>query len=385
MLEFENYVPVNVIFGLKKLETIGIHAKAYGKKALIVTTGPFFKENGLVDRIVGYLKNEDVDSAYFCDVSPNPHLHEAQAGAEFAKSKGCDVVIGLGGGSAIDAAKCIAVAMAQGGDIWPYWMGEKDIYAALPIIAVTTTSGTGSHISSYSVITNPQTNEKPGAGSPLLYAKVAIVDPELMLSLPEKITAATGYDVLAHAIEAYTSKTATPFSEMYCEKAIKLVGKYIRRTVCDGSDVEARQMMALADTLSGYSIAISVITMCHAMAHAVGGVCNTVHGETLAAMTPSTMRHSMNHSPEKYRNIGAWLSGHEATPDSWTLENTIEAVEKLIKDIGMNIPLSKQGVKRCDFDKIIEGTVGYMAGGCDLDPAAPITADDVRKVLEESF
>src|ERR1035437_9763750 len=221
-MNFENSVPVKVIFGFGKLETIGVHTKACGKKALIVTTGPFFKENGLVDRIIGYLKAEGVDSEYYYAISPNPHLEEAQAGADFARQTGCDVVIGLGGGSAIDAAKCIAVAVAQGNDIWSYWMGEKTIYAALPIIAVSTTSGTGSHITPYSVLTNPATNEKPGAGSPLLFAKVAIVDPELMMTLPPKITAATGFDVLAHAIEAYTSIYATPFTELYCQKAISI-------------------------------------------------------------------------------------------------------------------------------------------------------------------
>ncbi len=386
MLEFENNVPVHVVFGLKKLETIGVHVKAHGRKALIVTTGNFFEKNGLVGRIQGYLSAEGIQSEYFYDVSPNPHLHEALAGAEFAKKTGCDLVIGLGGGSAIDGAKCIAVAVAQGGeDIWDYWMGKKTIYAALPIIAVTTTSGTGSHISPYSVITNTETGEKPGAGSPLLHAKVAIVDPELMISLPKKMTASTGYDVLAHAIEAYTSKSATPFSDLYCEKSIKLVGKYLRRVVNDGSDVEARVMMALADTFSGYGISIAVITMCHAMAHAVGGVCNTVHGESLAAMTPAAMRHSMNKSPEKYKNIGAWLEGYDVVPADWTTENTVQAVEAVIRDIGMYAPLSTQGVKREDFDKIIEGTIGYMAGGCEIDPAAPISADDVRKVLEAAF
>ena len=385
MMNFENSVPVKVVFGFGKLKTIGEHTKAYGKKALIVTTGSFFKENGLVDRIIGYLKAECIDSEYYYAISPNPHLEEAQAGADFARQTGCDVVIGLGGGSAIDAAKCIAVAVAQGNDIWSYWMGEKTIYAALPIIAVSTTSGTGSHITPYSVLTNPATNEKPGAGSPFLFAKVAIVDPELMMTLPSKITAATGFDVLAHAIEAYTSIYATPFTELYCQKAISIVGKYLRKAMADGSDREARENMALADTFSGYSIAIAVITMCHAMAHSVGGVCNTVHGECLAAMTPSAMRHSMSSNPEKYKNIGAWLMGYEFVPADWTPEKTVESVEKLISDIGMNIPLSQQGVKRSDFDKIIAGTIGYMGGGCNNDPAAPITAEDVRKVLEGSI
>lgn len=385
MLAFKNHVPVHVEFGAKKLETIGIHAQAYGSKALIVTTGPFFKQTGLVDRIMGYLAASGVQSEYYCDISPNPHSNEADSGAAYALEKGCDVIIGLGGGSAIDAAKCIAVGAAQGTPTWPYWIGEKEIYAALPIIAVTTTSGTGSHITHYSVITNTATGEKPGAGSPLLFAKVAIVDPELMQSLPAKMTAATGFDVLAHAIEAYTSKDANPFSDLYCEQAIKLTHKYLMRAIRDGNDLEAREGMALADTFSGHAISIAVITLCHSMAHAVGGVCNTVHGESLAAMTPAAMRHSSPFSPDRYCKIGAWLAGHDTVPAGWTTEKTVEVVESFIKEIGMDIPLSKQGVRREDFDAIIEGTLSYMSGSCDLDPAAPISAEDVRKVLEESF
>jgi alcohol dehydrogenase class IV len=380
MLQFDNYVPVRIVFGAKKLETIGEHVKEYGSKALIVTTGTFFKETGLVDRLQGYLKAAGLSSEYFSDASPNPHSHEADTGAAVAKETGCDVVIGLGGGSAIDAAKCIAVGVAQDEPIWPYWIGEKDIFAALPIIAVTTTSGTGSHITPFSVITNTETNEKPGAGADVMYPKVAIVDSELMTTLPKKITAATGFDVLAHAIEAYTSNDATPFSDLYAREAIKLVGKHLKTAIDNGKDAEARDAMALADTYSGCAISIAVITMCHAMAHAVGGVCNTVHGESLAAMTPSTMRHSISGRPEKYKMIGELLSGKAvASPEA-----SVDVVAAFIKDIGMAIPLSEQGVKESDFDEIIAGATGYMAGGMDLDPVK-VTPEDVRKVLKDSL
>lgn len=381
MLQFEYFIPVKIVFGPKKIDTIGTHVKEWGKKAMIVTTGTLFKEIGLVDRIAACLKAEGVDSLYFSDVSPNPHCEEADKGAALAIKTGCDVIIGVGGGSAIDAAKCIAVGAAQKEPTWPYWIGTKTIEKALPIIAVTTTSGTGSHITEYSVITNPATNEKPGAGSPLLYSKVAIVDPELMLSMPAHITAATGFDVLAHAIEAYTSRDANPITDAYCEQAIKLVGRYLVKAVQNGKDLEARTMMALADTYSGCSISQAVITMCHAMGHAVGGVCNTIHGESLAAMTPSTMRHSMNFKPEKYKNIGLWLTGAACN----STEDAVKAVETIIASIGMNIPLSKQGVKESDFDEIIKGAVGYMNGGMELDPAWPISAADVRKVLQSSL
>jgi alcohol dehydrogenase class IV len=380
MLKFQNFVPVRVEFGAGKLETVGNHAKVYGKKALIVTTGPFFKETGLVGRIVGYLKEAGVQSEVFLDASPNPRSDEADKGAELAKSTGCDIVIGLGGGSAIDTAKCIAVGVAQGEPTWPYWIGEKTIFAALPIIAISTTSGTGSHITPYSVITNPATNEKPGAGADVMFPKVGIVDSQLMATVPQKVTAATGFDVLAHAIEAYTSNNATPFSDQYAQEAIKLVGKYLKRVVDNGSDAEARDAMALADTYGGYAISIAVVSMCHVIAQATGGVCNTVHGESLAALTPSSMRHSISGRPEKYKIIGELLSGKELGSP----EESADIVSAFIKDIGMAIPLSKQGVKESDFNEIIEGSFRYMASGLDLDPV-PVTKEDIRKILQESF
>jgi len=383
-MNFDFKIPVNVAFGAGKLSTVGEYTKQYGKKALIVTTGPFFKENGLIDKIQGYIKEAGISSEYFLEVSPNPHRSEAVKGIEFAKANVCDVVIGLGGGSAIDAAKCIAVGVAQGDDIWPYWMGEKDIFTALPLIAVTTTSGTGSHVTQFSVITNDETLEKPGAGSEHMYAKVAIVDPELMLTVPKKITSATGYDVLAHSIEAYTCNVSTPITDVYCEKAIKLVGKYLPIAFADGSNLEARENLALADTFAGYSITATMVTLCHGMSHVVCGIGNLVHGESLAAMTPATMRNSMSADPVKFKNIGCWLKGMDSVPADWTTEDSVKAVEAFIKSVGLDTPLGKQGIKESDFDRIIAETMGYMGGACDCDPAE-ISAADIRKVLEASI
>ena len=389
---FLYYVPVKVVFGAGKLNEVGGYVKQYGSKALIVTTGPFFKENGLIDRIKKILLESGIESELFCDVSPNPFTTQVDAGAEFGKKFGCDVVIGLGGGSAIDAAKGIAVAIGHDAPIWNYCpSGDPDDLTAtsktLPIIAITTTSGTGSHITPYAVITNPETKEKPGLGSDYTYAKVAIVDPELMLTVPKKITASTGFDVLAHAIEAYTSNQSTPMTDLMCEEAIMLVGKYLRKAVDNGSDLEARTALAWADTLSGFSISVAVITMCHAISHAVGGVCETIHGETLAAMTPHTMRFSMNSRPEKYRNIGRLLrndcccSSEESScePDASVIE-----VEKLIEDIGMNIPLGKQGVKEADLEEIAVGTIKYMSGALDLDPRRA-SKNDIIEILKKSL
>lgn len=389
---FNYYVPVKVVFGAGKLNELGQYVSQYGKKALIVTTGPFFRDNGLVERIKKILSESGVDSELFFDVSPNPFCTQVDEGAAFGKENGCDVIIGLGGGSAIDAAKGIAVAMGHNAPIWNYCPSgdPEDLTATektLPIIAVTTTSGTGSHITPYAVITNPETKEKPGLGSDHTFAKVAIVDPELMLSVPKKITAATGFDVLAHSIEAYTSNLATPITDSMCEQAIRLVGKYLRKAVENGKDLEARTALAYADTLAGFSIAVSVITLCHSISHAVGGVSETVHGETLAAMTPHAMRYSMNERPEKYKNIGMFLRDECSCcedEDEYCLESSVEEVQKIINDIGLNIPLSQQGVKEDHLEEIANGTIKYMSGGLDLDPKRA-SKEDIMDILRKSF
>ena len=388
--DFTYYVPVRVVFGPGKLNEAGEHTARYGSKALIVTTGRFFKENGLVDRLAGILKASGVESEYYPDISPNPLNTEIDAGAESARKAGCDVVIGLGGGSAIDAAKGIAIALGHNAPIWDYCPAgpviKQPTEQTYPIIAITTTSGTGSHISPFSVITNPETNQKPGMGSDYIYPKVAIVDPELMISKPKGITAATGFDVLAHSIEAYTSKIATPMSDKFGEEAIRLVGRYLRRAVRDGDDLEARAGMAYADTLAGFAMSIAINTTCHGLSHAVGGISNTVHGETLAAMTPQTMRFSMNSDPEKFRNIGLFLRDetNELVISEFTPEDAVQEVEKLIQDIGLDMPLSSQGVKESDLEAIADGAIEYMRGAFDLDLRTP-TREDLLAILRASF
>ena len=384
---FEYFVPVRLVFGEGALNKAGGIASAFGKKAMIVTTGDFFKESGLVDRLQRILKEGGVESVHFSKVDPNPLNTQVDAGAALAKAEGVDLFIGLGGGSAIDAAKGMAVARGHDRPIWDFCIGEdvQEITGkTMPIIAITTTSGTGSEGTQWAVITNKETRQKPGIGNEHTFAKVAIVDPELMVSMPPRITASTGFDALAHAIEAYTSTLATPVTDLMCEKSIRLVGRYLRRVVKDGNDREARNGMAFANTLSGFSIAVGIVTVCHGLAHSVGGVAGTTHGETLAAMTPHTMRFSMRGNPEKFKNIGMFLRDEYENPGENRLEDSVAEVERLISDIGLANGLGEQGVRESDLEEIADGVIGYMGGSIEIDPMNPGRQDLIR-ILQASM
>jgi alcohol dehydrogenase class IV len=385
--DFFYFNPVKLVFGEGKLGEAGKHVKAYGNKAIIVTTGTLFKENGLVDRLQKILKDSGVDSIYYPDVDANPLNTQIDKGAELGRAKGCDVVIGLGGGSAIDAAKGIAIVLGHKRPIWDFCIGaevQSITEKTYPIIAITTTSGTGSECTQWSVITNPETEEKPGIGSDYTFAKVAIVDPELMATMPPKITASTGFDTLAHAIEAYTAVLATPITDMFCEQAIRLVARYLRRAVKNGQDREARNGMAYANSLAGIAISVGIVTVCHGLAHSIGGLSGSTHGETLAAMTPHTMRFSMKAYPDKYRQVAMFLRDECGNPQVFELEDSVKEVETLIGDIGLGAPLSQQGLKEKDIERAADGVINYMGGSITNDPAMP-KREDLIAIIRKAF
>ena len=388
--DFVYYTPMKLVFGEGKLNEAGTYARPYGRKALIVTTGNMFKENGLVDRLQKVLKAGGVDSVHFPDVSPNPLNTQIDQGAELARAKGCKMVIGLGGGSAIDAAKGIAIVLGHNRPIWDFCIANNGQEVApitektYPIIAITTTSGTGSECTQWSVITNLATEEKPGIGCDHTFARVAIVDPELMMSMPPRTTASTGFDTLAHAIEAYTAVLSTPITDLHCEQAIRLVGRFLRRAVKNGQDREARNGMAYANTLAGMAISVGIVTVCHGLAHSIGGLSGSTHGETLATMTPLTMRFSMKHHPDKYRGIAMFLRDECLPVEHYRLEDSVAEVEAVIRDIGLGDPLSKQGLKEKDIERAADGVIRYMGGSITNDPATP-KREDLIQIIRKAF
>ncbi len=374
---FEFSMPVKVVFGAGKLNEAGKLAVGYGKKALLVCD-PFFSANGLAERLRKILRADGVETVLYDKVVPNPTTTSIDAGAELCRKEDCSFVIGMGGGSSIDTAKAVAVAATHEGPIWPYAIGQKPITGrTLPIVAVSTTSGTGSQCTCFSVITNPKTNQKPGMGSPHILPKLAIVDPELMLSVPKTLTLITGFDVFSHAVEAYTSNIASPMSDMFAEKAISLMAKNLPAALKNGADIEARSGMALADTYAGVAICHAVVSLAHVMAHVIGGHFHDIaHGDALYTIYRSVLGFNAKALPEKHE----WIAG-QLVPGC---ADIVKAFDKFFGGFQFENKLKAKKIGQDKIDLIAADTFTYMKGCADLNPVKA-DVEDAKRILVESL
>ncbi len=375
---------VRLLFGWGRLAELGIEAARLGRRALVVTTGRLFEETGLAGRVTGLLAQAGVESFAFAGASPNPATGEIDAGAALARGSGIEVVVALGGGSAIDAAKAIAVSAGHHRPIWSFadpaqreGLGER----MLPVIAVPTTAGTGSEVTQYIVVTHKGSRKKPGIASSLTYPAVAIVDPELTVGLPPAVTAVSGIDAMTHAIEAYANRNANPVTDLFCREALRLVGAHLREAVRDGSSRPARTAMALAATLAGSAIAACRTTACHSLAHAAGGIAGLTHGEALAALTPAAMQRFMLRAPGRYAEVAGLLAGAAGPADA---AGSVAAVRALIADCGLTRSLQAQGVRREDLAAIADSALDYMKGAIEATPVA-VSREDLVAILEASY
>jgi alcohol dehydrogenase class IV len=345
MESFNFFFPTRIVFGNGKLATLGEETARLGKRALLVTY-PSQSLKNTVDQAVELLRNNGVETVLFTDIEANPTHSQVNHGGQVARDAGCDVVIGLGGGSAIDTAKAIAVVASEGVDIWKIYEGQPITRPSLPLVAVPTTAGTGTEATFFTVISHRELKRKEGFARTQFYPALSIVDPLLTLSLPPYMTAATGLDTLSHAIEAYYCRASTPVVEALAARAIQLVSENLRRAVFNGKDIVARYNMMLANTLAGMAITQSDSCLAHVVGEAVGAVYNTGHGVSVAVSLPATMEYNCFAAMERMANIARWMG--EDTFGLTTRETAMlapGAVRTLIEDVGLPLGLAALGVK----------------------------------------
>lgn len=292
MKNFNYHQSTKILFGKGRIIELAEVVSKYGRKVLLVTTpaaNPELAEQ--YSRIIKLLTENDIDVLHFDGVIPNPTVAIISAGALMARKFGAEVIVGLGGGSSMDAAKAISVEATHPGTSWDYLFyktPQPDPAKLLPVIAVSTTSGTGSQVTQVAVVTNPDVRDKSALYNNILYPQVCIIDPELMVTVPEFVTATTGFDVLCHAFESTINPGTGAYVDLLAWEAISMVVESLPKVLGNLYDTDLREQMAWADTLAGLCIANAGVTLPHGMGMAIGGMYPKVaHGEALAIVYPA--------------------------------------------------------------------------------------------------
>ncbi len=346
-MKFNYNLPVNLLFGRGTSNEIGKEVAKYGKKALIVTGKSSTKKSGLLDKVINLLNDAKIEYEIFDKVEQNPLTTTVYEGVEIIKDTGCDVILGLGGGSIMDAAKSIAFSAKNPGDISEYIFGIKQGNEALPIVLVPTTCGTGSEGNSFSVLTNPETKDKKSLRTNAIIAKASIIDPELMITMPKSILASVGFDALAHNMEAYVSRIGQPLTDMKAFYGIKLLADNLIKVYNDPSDLEAWEKVTLASTLGGMVIGVAGVAAPHGLEHPASGLYDIVHGKGLAALTPIIVEKSWESDIQKYTDISKLLGGADA-------KDCADAIRSFLEKINLKITLGELGAKEKDIEWMAE-------------------------------
>ncbi len=346
--------PTRMVHGIGALQQIVHELESLGVTKPLVITDQGVVNAGLLERLTARLDEGGVSYTQFADVVPNPSTNTIANASAVFRSHDCDGLIALGGGSSIDTAKAVGVEVTHNRPILEFEVGKGELqHRILPLIAIPTTAGTGSEVTLWAVITDPDREFKFNVGGPLIGAHVAIADPQLQSSMPPWVTAGTGIDALCHAYECYTCHFAQPHTEAVALYAVELASKYLRRAFANGNDLEARYSMAMAAQLAGLSYASESAGAVHAMAQTLGGIYpNTHHGLVVAAMLPTVVEFNWMGDPHKHRRFAEALGINTCTLSD--REASLEAVtwlRELTKDL--QIPtLIDLGIDPADCERL---------------------------------
>ncbi len=356
---------------------------------VVISNGKSTRANGYLDRTLEQLKLAGVESVVFDKVQANPLKATVEEGGKFARENACDFIVALGGGSCMDAAKGMAVMATNQGDLWDYIVpgtgkGKPITNTPLPIIAITTTAGTGSETDSGGVITNPTTYEKTAIFGHDLFPKLAIVDPELMLSVPPKFTAYQGFDALFHSTEGYIASTANLISDMVSITAIENVGKHLAATVRDGKSLPNRERVAFGNWLSGVQMVVGTCTSEHSLEHALSAYHQELpHGAGLIMISLAYYKHFIDRGvqSERFVRMAQALGMQNADKP----EDFLTALKALQTACGVDdLRMSDYGIKPDEFETMAHNAKSAMGWLFDHDPS-PLSIEDCVAIYQASF
>ncbi|MDW2796309.1 iron-containing alcohol dehydrogenase [Clostridium boliviensis] len=376
-MEFQYYLPVNLVFGRGTADLIGEKAARLGKRALIVTGGRSTRESGLLARTEELLKRQGVSSVLFDKVEPNPMTTTVCEGAGIAVEEACDLVVALGGGSSLDAAKGIAFQAVNGGDINEYIFGKKVSDKALPVLAVPTTCGTGSEGNGFAVMTNPDTLDKKSLRCSAIVPKCSIIDPLLMTTMPQRVLASVGFDALCHNIDGYLSSIAQPLTDMMALEGIRLAADSLKKVYHNREDLDSWEKLCLASTLGGMVINTAGVTALHGLEHPVSGLKNAVHGRGLAALAPYVYEASIKGSPDKFAAMSKLLGGKDES-------DFVSQIRELIAELHLTETLGEMGISKADVPWLTENCMKISAASIASHPVI-LNPEEISRIYTKSI
>lgn len=389
-MNFNTYTPVKIIFGAGRVSALGEAVGQHGKKVFIATMKDI-ADLGIVEKALDSLRASGVGHVLYTDVKPDPKSDDIDAAAEIIRGSGCDVVLGIGGGSSMDFAKALAICAKHPKRIWSYVNlsnrppAPVDNDRVLPVVAVPTTAGTGSEVTPYAVVTNSETVQKGTIKESAIYPRAAVVDPELTLLLPPELTALTGVDALAHALESYFNvPNRTPFSDMVVEEALKWIVRSLPVAWRDGNNIEARAGMAWGSTLGGIAISQAGTTVAHAMAQPLGARMGLPHGVTVAVFLLAVLRETLPADEGRFARIARIFGSSNGLAESEQACKAIELLEGFLKDIEMPPTLSDLGAEEGLVDELADDVMTYMSRPLKQHPKV-FNGSELKRIVRECF
>ena len=378
------YVVPEVVFGVGVLDEIGFAARRLGAVRPLLVTDAGVLEAGWGDQALQRLVDVGLAPTVWSAVTPNPKDVEVAAGAEVYRASGCDVVVAVGGGSAIDAAKAIAVLVSNGGGIFDYEGIDRISLPLPPLVAAPTTAGTGADVSQFAVITDTTRRLKATLIGKTLVPDISLTDPRVLVTMPDWLASTTGLDALTHGIEAYVSRAASFLTDEHALSAVALVGRHLCRSIEDPYDGEARTGMARASLSAGLAFTNAILGAAHAISHQLGGALDLPHGLLNGVLLPHVVRFNAAADPRRFRPLARALAVPDADrlPDDEVGPALADAVSALATSIGTPRTLREVGVRA---EELPAFAAQALCDACLTTNPRDVTAGDVLGILQAAF
>ncbi|MEV0180346.1 iron-containing alcohol dehydrogenase [Streptomyces sp. NPDC050625] len=376
------HVP-EVVFGPGSLTELGHCALRLGGRRPFLVTDPGLLEAGWTDEAVGHLRRVGLRPVVWHDVTPNPKDHEIQAAFERYAESGCDVIVGVGGGSVIDAAKGVAILSGNGGHILDYEGVDQVVQPIPPTVMVPSTSGTGADVSQFAIVTDTTQHIKISIVSRTLVPDISVIDPRLLTTMPDWLNAATGLDALTHAVEAFVSRAHNPLTDIHALHAVELITGNLVRTQVQPKNFGARLAMAQAALEAGMAFTNAILGATHAMSHQVGGLLDAPHGVVNGVLLPHVIRFNAAAWPERFVALGAAAGlPTDGVPPHEVAERLADLVRALADDLGVPKSLTSLGVAEADVPVLARTT---LKDACMATNPRDVDVRDVERLFREAL